>query len=735
MLDTGASRGFVVATLVSAVGNYAPDGPNYDPLDLATISAYNRFTNRVEISDYMADRVEKAPDNWAVATAFSGLGLNVTEVTDTVDAAKIIIDGFASEDRYGNQLSLELGETTILGSASVNANGSVLFVDTPGDPLDGLEIDIPQGAYQEEINFTVSHQPITSYSGNENFDPVTPLISIENSGDYSDEVITMKIPVTIEDGYHYMAFYYDKTTGALEGIPEVDHDSTSLTIATRHFSDIVINRQLYRLFFGHDAIDSGFKVTQDNWPFENPVTYLSPGICSGMSIASLYYYNEIKKQKAYPPLFGFYDNGTSDFDIDDDQAIKLCSTIQGWNINGLAKSEGKEDIWVYFQFIHSILLTGSPQYVSIFNEDDTIGHALVVYKKSGNDLYVADPNSPEKQDEKIEFEWGSDPATTDPKQLTGSFKPIDLKWNNSTNTTFLIGYPEYELKIIDKDASSTERESDLTDNYETTNSVIKIKYVDFYVDTSERITAYSNGSTTGKTNGTQTIEITLNPGDNNIGLLLETNKHFEKYNETLWAWTDFKYFNIKYEKEDTQIESSISVTNTLDINVTVLINGEYPGGNASNGYLEPGESVKQPYAPGTYTILVKSAGVVTNNNQLEYTCQINLRAGQAYVYDFENSQDCNLGKVTISNQTPDSVTLYKNGESWKSISANKQSNLYLVVGATYSLSARTRSGEAGTICFGDGDYQCKYLCWSGPTFDLDCQDVTWTISGSGSACP
>ena len=98
MLDTGASRGFVVAALISAIGDYAPEGTSYDPLDLATISAYNRFTNRVEISDYMADRVEKLPENWAVTTSFSGIGLNVTEETATVGNAEIIIDGLAGEE-------------------------------------------------------------------------------------------------------------------------------------------------------------------------------------------------------------------------------------------------------------------------------------------------------------------------------------------------------------------------------------------------------------------------------------------------------------------------------------------------------------------------------------------------------------------------------------------------------------------------------------------------------------
>lgn len=181
------------------------------------------------------------------------------------------------------------------------------------------------------------------------------------------------------------------------------------------------------------------------------------------------------------------------------------------------------------------------------------------------------------------------------------------------------------------------------------------------------------------------------------------------------------------------------MTNTLDRNVTVLINDEYPGGG-SNAYLEPSDSLKQAYLPGTYTILVKSAGVVSNGKQLEYTRQINLSSGEAYVYDFESGQDCNYGKVTISNKTSDSVTLYLNGQGWAvngdaSIGANEVKNAYLSPGETYSLSARRMSGGSGTICYGDGEFQCIYSCWSGPTFTLDCQGATWTISGSGTTCP
>lgn len=680
-----------------------------------------------------------------------------------------------------NQVSLELGESTTIGSAVVGANGLLMIVDTPDDPVDGLEIDVPQGAFQEETGFTVSHSPIISHSGNKNLDPVTPLITIETGGEYSDKIMTVKIPVTIEDGYHYMAFYYDEATGKLEGIPELTHDETSLTIATRHFSKILINRLMYNVFFGNDTVDSGFKVKQDNWQFENPVTHLSPGICSGMSIASLYYYNEKKKKQAYPPLFAFYDNGTSVFDIDDDQAIKLCSTIQWWDDNnGIRPSSTDDDLWTYFTFIHAILLSGEPQYVSIYpSGNDPIGHAMVVYKKSGNDLYVSDPNLPEDQNVKIEFEWSSDPLTTDPKQLTGSFKPFEsqwnkgsdkvdfteisysgtsafidysfddlwnqldngtVPWNKSIDTTLHEDYPEYEFKIIEKDASGTERESDLTDNYETTNSVIKIKVATFDLD-DPRITAFYAESPSIRNIEDNIVEIALNPGENNIGLLIDSNEYFADVKETLWAWTDFKYFKIKYEKEDTPEppdlpepaeEYSIIVKNTYDKKVNLYIEtcGTNNCWSIFSRSLEPGETESKALEPGEYNIKI----FISNETSVKWLRQVNL-TDQDFFYDFAATQDCTKARITITNQTQYNIGYKFEGfdsPTWsQSTKPGEKKDYYFEVGKNYSLWARGYIGCPDGVNFGDACYSC----WSEPAFTLDCQGYEWTVSGSGSTCP
>lgn len=89
LLNAGTSRGEVVASLVAAVADYAS---STDPV---TKAAYDQFNNRVDVSNYMANTVEKAPANYATSTKFatSGTtGLVVTNSASTVTDAKTSVD-------------------------------------------------------------------------------------------------------------------------------------------------------------------------------------------------------------------------------------------------------------------------------------------------------------------------------------------------------------------------------------------------------------------------------------------------------------------------------------------------------------------------------------------------------------------------------------------------------------------------------------------------------------------
>ncbi|MDD5591616.1 MAG: hypothetical protein PHY18_06825, partial [Dehalococcoidales bacterium] len=137
--------------------------------------------------------------------------------------------------------SINLGAEVDLTTQSIPSSGGVIVVDKPGDPLDGMKLDVPAGAYSDSRSFEISYAPIKGHDFNEYFNPISPMITVKNGGEYSEELMMVTIPVTIPDDSFAMAFYFDAATGKLEGIPLVDETPNSITIATRHFSSFLIS--------------------------------------------------------------------------------------------------------------------------------------------------------------------------------------------------------------------------------------------------------------------------------------------------------------------------------------------------------------------------------------------------------------------------------------------------------------------------------------------------------------
>ncbi|HKK99986.1 MAG TPA: DUF4214 domain-containing protein [Desulfotignum sp.] len=122
LLDAGKTRGEVVAELVGVIENYAPDGPNYDPADTATVAAYDQFANRVEIANYMADNIYETPLDYATSTAFDK-DMPVTNDRATVSEAKSRIDNFRDDSGTKTPVSVDAGtlETPVVLDAAGDA--------------------------------------------------------------------------------------------------------------------------------------------------------------------------------------------------------------------------------------------------------------------------------------------------------------------------------------------------------------------------------------------------------------------------------------------------------------------------------------------------------------------------------------------------------------------------------------------------------------------------------------
>jgi len=477
-------------------------------------------------------------------------------------------------------LTLTLGETKQLATATVDAQGATVRVDSADSALNGLTINIPEGAFDEDVSFTISESEILDHDFGSNLSPAAPLITIDNGDIEANEILTVRIPVEVPEETHVMAFYYDRETGDLEGISELEHDSESITIMVNHFCDILLNRVAWKLIL--NPFDSKFEVKQDNWRFTNHGSYLSPGgICSGMSATALYYYTEKKGKEGFADLYDSYDadddRDTPSLEIDDAIAIKAASTAQYFESNFRNQmyeywyelGKEKDDFWAFLMFAHAIMLTGEPQYVSMFPETGNVGHAMIVYKKVGNALYVADPNEPTVTDNKIEIDYsrgefgeftgyesqwnaGSDKIDFTKFFYVGKWAVVpkeDLKeiWDKVGDKTVGSEFPDYTLKVVDKTSGA---ETALTEGYTTTESTVYVK-IDPQGNFTSYIWAYNTagmmvgGATTGN------VPLLLSEGDNVYGFHVEAEVVSPLDSKLIHTWTDFKYVTIRREASTT----------------------------------------------------------------------------------------------------------------------------------------------------------------------------------------
>ncbi len=337
---------------------------------------------------------------------------------------------------------LSLGDSTELTSATIDAGGGVITVDRAGDPLDGLELTVPTGSYQDGRDFAVSFRPITGHSYDDRIKPISPLISVENGGDYADDVMSLKVPVEVPEGQFAMGFFYDEKTGVLEGMPLLAADAGSVTIGTRHFSSFFIS-MIAESVLSSLTIDSGFRPGVDDWQFENNGSYAAPpGHCAGQSIAAMWYYYE-RKLNGEPDLYGRYDNYLSEEEKtpalweDDNLAYRLASTVQK-DLNGKTLEvklfrtiEGTDDTLQMLAFAYAMHVTQAPQFVGLTDTVNGDGHAIIGYKVEGGNIYVADPNYPgvKSAEGKIEY-------------VDGAFKPYRSALSAKSDPTSFdkIGY-------------------------------------------------------------------------------------------------------------------------------------------------------------------------------------------------------------------------------------------------------------------------------------------------------
>ena len=346
-----------------------------------------------------------------------------------------------SSCRSGNNYTVQASAKIItekeiqVADEVIPVEGGQVSIDQPNSPLDGLIIDIPANAYEDDRNFQITYSPITSYNCGPLIHPLTPLINISNGGEYASDVMSVTIPVQVPAGQFAMAFLYNDKTGRLEGLPLAESEADHVTVMTRNFSNTTIERsnplgagvkagkdvKLSQILVS--AVDekelmkdhiTPFKPAEDNWQFENHGSYIAPGgHCSGQSMGMLWYYSE-KRVNGSPPLYQRFDNDdnepkTPHFWRDDVMAYKFCSLLQSdWSFSEenseIFNWQKMDDARIMKAFSYALRVTNEPQFVYIATADNSVAHAIVVYGIQHGDLLVSDPNFPWRKDSKIPYD-------------------------------------------------------------------------------------------------------------------------------------------------------------------------------------------------------------------------------------------------------------------------------------------------------------------------------------------
>lgn len=371
----------------------------------------------------------------------------------------------------GTRITLSTGTFTPvnLSQTSIGRPGGRISVMGAGSALEGLEIEVPEAATEEDISFSVSHADGEIKSGlPEGAVLTSKVIRIETSGSERwNRGHMFSLPVKVTLPYASTAgateavhFYTVDSEGKLEpaGLEQMDGTRHRLSFYTRTFANSTDVRQLEvapavqaqqlssrRTFAQYVAIgvdrmaawresgkviDTGFRPAANGWYIPNYGSYYKAsrgGSCFGFVGAAKHYYKRGYQQRL---VDSYRDTARTAPWFDDAVAIEYTSRVH----NGLA------DIWQQFvdgevniqqesssevanSLVGAIYVTGLPAllYIQQVVLDRGIrrytgAHAISVHRvdieRGGRmTLHVYDPNHPGDDSRRISYAPDSGFAT------------------------------------------------------------------------------------------------------------------------------------------------------------------------------------------------------------------------------------------------------------------------------------------------------------------------------------
>ncbi len=507
---------------------------------------------------------------------------------------------------FATPIQLSLGPEKKVHAEIISPAGGTIAVDAAESPIHGLQIEIPAGAFDADIQFEIGYKEISDYQGGEHFNPITPLIRVDNGNIPAQHFMKVTIPIEIAEDEFAMAIFYDEDSHEIEGMPILELQRDSITVLTRHFSSFDVAKIKEKVLHGN--IKTDFQHGVHNWQFANNATfsYLTPGgICAGMSLTEMYAFDTTGGAK----LFGVYDNfnnqrpKTKDLFDDDTLAIRLASFAQ--QIQRVESSNTQLADWLvwqsadpklgYFTFGYLMYLTGKPQLLYAANDAQKQAHAVVAYKKVGHTIYVSDPNDPSKPrtvafdlnqnkfEPYVSSAYSGGPQVSYPgvyylpKREAIDWAALGALWNQfSTGSLARAPFPTYTIVGTITKPNDEPREVLISPGMTTSAEKLMVSLrPDGFVG---RIVLYDKDAKFyNLIKPQQQLELELEKGDNWYGFLIDGNP--DKNN-----WIDFQWINIYrgisfdgtwFSTEDCGEESEFPYTWTVALNQND--NGEVTG--------------------------------------------------------------------------------------------------------------------------------------------------------------
>jgi hypothetical protein len=338
-----------------------------------------------------------------------------------------------------------------LGSGSIAPSGGTITVNKTGDPLNGLTLTVPSGAFSGTLDITIGSTSNKNLPTANGIVPIAPLVHVVTSaGGYANGAITFRIPATVPANTFPVVVLYDSATGALENMTTIAFDGSSVTAITGHLSQPTIpsasaarvsGRRIAAaaasstgpdsLFvaFGVFAIpvsvlnqdwDTHFRPGVNDWEMPIEATEAAPKVpILGVAATELWYFNS---QASTTPLNGRFAvvrnvplsdtigyHWTSQIDNQvSNQVNSFLSSAYKSVTTGQAGFDSLQFDNIRALFAIPTLNAGRPLpvFVDLQNFAHNLFYFVVAYRATGNRIYVADPVSPGDSGEFLQLTSG-----------------------------------------------------------------------------------------------------------------------------------------------------------------------------------------------------------------------------------------------------------------------------------------------------------------------------------------